>query len=96
MRGCVGKGVRTHVKGLDEGEGDSASELNRRAQWSEDACGLLKGLRRKGQPIACSAWRCLRRMVSDDNMRLLGVDPGVEIGAPRQATEAATTSGCTG
>ena len=28
-------------------------------------------------------------------MRLLGVDPAVEIGAPRPAMEAATTSGCT-
>ena len=38
----MGKRVRTHVKGLDEGEGDSASRLNRRAQWSQDARGLLK------------------------------------------------------
>jgi len=55
MRSCVGKGVRTHVKGLDKGEGDSASQLNRGAQWSQDACGLLKGPRHKGQPMACFA-----------------------------------------
>ena len=49
------KGIRTHVEGLDEREGNPARQLNRRAQWSQDARGVLKGLRHKREPIVYSA-----------------------------------------
>jgi len=50
-----GQRVGTHLEGLDEGEGNSASQLNRRTQCSHDACGLMKGLRHIGQPVTCFA-----------------------------------------
>ena len=54
-----------------------------------------EGLRHKGRPIACSTILtvlvAVEVFVFDDNMRLLAADPGAETGAPRLATEAATT-----
>ena len=52
MRSCVGKGVRTHVECLEEGQGNCACQFDRGAHWPQDDCRILKESRRKGQSMA--------------------------------------------